>query len=203
MKANVIKSAVMEVPADKRNPLQNTTYTYNGVPLPKVATYKYLGVLFDEDVSFKKQVEKRKTSSRKKVGFLKKFMKLPGMPIHIKKKMVEASILAADRYGVECWGWDHDKDLDTITNHCCRTILQLPSKGENACSGSGARAIVGIPSLRVSRDIAASKLVTKCQDLDPERLPFQHTTPDSFIGRRIEHSEYYRITKAAGQILGS
>jgi hypothetical protein len=199
MKANVIKSAVMEIPADKKKPLKETVYTYNGVPLPKVDTYKYLGVLFDDEVSFKKQVDKRKTASRRKIGFFKKFMKLPGMPMHIKKKMVEASILAADRYGVECWGWGHDKDLDAITNHCCRKILDLPAKGENTCSGAGARAIVGIPSLRVTRDIAASKLVTKCQDLAPERLPYQHTTPDSFIGKKIEDSQYYMITKAAGQ----
>ena len=127
MKANVIKSAVMEIPADKKKPLKNTVYTYNGAPLPKVDTYKYLGVLFDDDVSFKKQVEKRKTASRRKMGFFKKFMRLPGMPIQIKRKMVEASILAADRYGVECWGWNHDNDLDIITNHCCRKILKLPA----------------------------------------------------------------------------
>jgi hypothetical protein len=195
MKANVIKSAVMEIPADKKKPIKDTAYTYNGAPLPKVDTYKYLGVLFDDEVSFKKQVAKRKTASRRKMGFFKKFMSLPGMPIQIKRKMVEASILAADRYGVECWGWNHDNDLDIITNHCCRKILQLPDNS----SGAGARAIVGIPSLRVTRDIAASKLVVKCQDLDPERLPFQHSTPASFIGKKTRNSGYYRVTQAAGQ----
>ncbi len=200
MKANVTKSAVMEISANGQELHEgyDFIYTYNGEELPKVPVYKYLGILFDENVDFNPQIRKRKAACKQRLGALKAVIKLQRLPLKIKQRLVDASVTAAMRYGVEVWGWGHDKELDIISNNCSRSILGLPSSGPNTCSGKGARAISGLQSLRTIRDIAASKLITKCQNQEADRLPHQHTGANSFIRQQLQGSPIFEAVSAAG-----
>ena len=102
-------------------------FYYNGIALDIVNSFKYLGVVFSSNGSFRKaKVEIAKQAERAMYNLLAKCKNL-ALPIDMKidlfNKMVKPILL----YGCECWGYGNNAVLEKVQLKFLKTILGLKS----------------------------------------------------------------------------
>ena len=96
--------------------------TWNGVPLPIVDEYKYLGLIIDKKFKFKKHATKKLSACASRLGMISAFCRNPKIPYKMKKQLISATALSGIAYGIQFYGWEQQKILKDAISKAARQL---------------------------------------------------------------------------------
>ena len=112
----------------------NTIFHLNGKPLETVSEYKYLGLFFDEFLTFNYAVSiLSKSAHRALSGVISKIQNIKDLPIKVFTKLYESCVLPILSYGSSVWGHDKFYELENVTKRALRYYLGLPKRTPIPC----------------------------------------------------------------------
>ena len=101
-------------------------YSWNGVTLEKVKSYKYLGIWFSTNAKFTRAMEHISDKSKKGMFSLQAALKQLGHPpISIALQLYESMLKPVMCYGSEVWGFNETIHLDRVETRFLKYILCL------------------------------------------------------------------------------
>ena len=155
----IINYSKTKVMVFRRKP-KKFTWSILDKPIEQCSTYKYLGILFSETLSWKAHLAITRMMALKTMGAILNFFHTKGGSlIDPALKLFTSKVIPYLLYGVEIWGW-RDQALDTIEklqNLFMRRILAL-SKGTPVAL---MRAELGLPSMRARANLITLKYMSK------------------------------------------
>ena len=123
LKVNSSKTKVMHFRSKKR-PLTEETFYYGEQPLEIVHSYKYLGAIFDEHITFEECAKTLSKAAGRKLGHM--FVmnrKLEGIGYKTYTRLYESRIDPVAFYASSVWGVKNFKFQDAIQNKAIRLFL--------------------------------------------------------------------------------
>ena len=123
LKVNATKTKIMHF-RSKTRPLTNEIFYYGAGALEIVKSYKYLGVIFDEHMTFEECAQTLSKAAGRKLGHM--FVmnrKLEGMGYKTFTRLYESRIDPVAFYASSVWGVKNFKFQDNIQNKAIRLFL--------------------------------------------------------------------------------
>ena len=125
------KSAIVHF-RPKRGPCSSEVFLFNGTSIPVVSQYKYLGIIFDEYLTFKPAAEARIEHAAK--AFWAVQYALPNIPAEAFKKLFESMVAPVLDYGAPMWSHSVSKNaLEKIQQQAYRCFLRVGKKTPTGC----------------------------------------------------------------------
>ena len=100
-------------------------WSYNGVVLDVTKDFKYLGVVFSSDGSFRSQVLRAKEQGRKAMFSILAKSREVSLPISVQIDLFKKLVMPILTYGCEVWGFQDASCLDKLQLSYLRFILRL------------------------------------------------------------------------------
>jgi hypothetical protein len=114
MKINMTKSKVTHF-RKQGTPPSNSEFKLGNAKLEYVEKYKYLGVIFDEFLTFEQHTQAMAESGGSALGaIITKYKKLENMGYDTYTKSFETSICPVINYGSEVWGYIKNSKSDSV-----------------------------------------------------------------------------------------
>lgn len=128
---NLSKTNVMVFRESARLP-SGLCWTFNGVPLDVTNNYKYLGVLMNYKLSFRKHLDQKlKTSMNAICSNWLKYVLNPKISISNKLKIFETAANSIMFYAAEVWGFEEFDQTEKIFRFFIKKLLFLPMNTPN------------------------------------------------------------------------
>ncbi len=166
MAANVKKCAIMKLEYGRLHNSAAEVITWNGVPLPIVDEYKYLGLIIDKKLNFKKHATKKLSACASRLGMISAFCRNPKIPYKMKKQLISATSLSGIAYGIQFYGWEQQKILKDAISKAARQLTGTDKR----TNGEAITLISGLRPLRTTAEIRGKKQINKIANLDDDRL---------------------------------
>jgi exonuclease III len=176
MQGNFQKSKVMvfhpkegescNVPAQDRL----NTWTLGGIAIDQVSTYKYLGVVYQEDGSWVAHAQKALAKMQAAYGYWRPLLACSSLPTKVRLLMVQTFIYSAVMYGAEVWDTTKavkDK-MSAVVKKALRSILALHPRD---CSSDVLYGDTGLLPPGVLIDAAKLCWQHRCQNMEAGRWP--------------------------------
>ena len=123
LEINTNKSQIVHFRPKKVN-ITNHAFSINDIELEKVSTYRYLGVLFDEFLTFETAVNTLSTAAGRALGSVcTKFKVMNEMGFTTYETLYNNCVTPVLDYGSEIWGTKHFSKADSIQNRAMRFYL--------------------------------------------------------------------------------
>lgn len=100
-------------------------FVYEGVELEVTDTYKYLGILFNYNGSFKIGMKELFEQSSKAMFSLMSKCRTLNLPIDIQLDLFDKTVVPIITYGCEVWGYEKLDLIEKLHVTYCKRILQL------------------------------------------------------------------------------
>ena len=174
---NARKSKIMIVnPQRTDQAVEPEEWTFRGRNLEIVQEYKYLGVWFTNNLTWKKHVEYVTAKGKALLPPLRQFFSQQRIPLMIKRLVHTALVRSPLEYASAIWSCNKPEEdkLESIQHTVAVWMLRTNKK---ACK-FGLRAILGLPSLKTRRVMLRLFYVAKLARMDTERLAYHcYKTP--------------------------
>ena len=121
LEVNLTKTKV--VIFSKGNVTKHIPFLYDGKNVDVVHDYKYLGVVFNRNGSFKKAISKQIAQAKKAMYAILQKARILKLPIDIVCQLYEACVIPVLLYGSEIWGYECLKSLEIFHRRFLRIIL--------------------------------------------------------------------------------
>ena len=126
---NVPKSKLMIIGNSRKlKEFANIQLIANDTPLERVQNFKYLGVVIDENLSWKSHIEKLQLKVSQRLGILRRIKHL--LPKHARIIFVNTMITSLLDYGSLVWGDKKNKimmdSLQVLHNKAAKLVLDRP-----------------------------------------------------------------------------
>ena len=123
LKINYSKTNIMHF-RNRRKSRTSFIFKYDGVPLEVVDSYKYLGIYFNEYLSFSKNANiLAESSGRALGGIIGKFKNMKNLTYDIFLKLFQTGVIPIMDYCAGVWGFNDNNALDVIQNRAMRYFL--------------------------------------------------------------------------------
>lgn len=122
--------------------------TLQGEPIPKVNVYKYLGIVFNDELNVQDMAVERAQAVHKCVSKWRPLLTASTVPIYLRAKALVGTVFASARYGSELYGLEKKptavvaRELDAAV----RLVVGLRENSRRTCMVT-LQAELGIPSL--------------------------------------------------------
>lgn len=167
MSMNMKKSEVMVV-RGSMEPLPDYAWVCRDQELKVVRKYKYLGIWFTDDLSWKEHINVTLAKVDKRTAGLSKVLRNKNVPPRAKALVWLAQVRPLLEYGAEVWH-ANDKQIRSLASkiHTAgKQILRLNSRTASAA----VRALLRIPDIRRRHEQARLKYAGKLMAMDKDRL---------------------------------
>jgi exonuclease III len=139
-----------------------------GQPVPVVAHYKYLGVLLDDQCSWRPHVDRLRTGAARAVAGWRHVLCNRRVPVRARLELWERVLRPRLEYGTEVW-WANKKEavgLEAVQMSALRSILGCNARTSN----EAVRADLGVEPLDVRRAATKLRWLRCLRKLAPGRL---------------------------------
>ena len=174
---NARKSKIMIVnPQCPPQPEEPEEWTFRGRNLEIVQEYKYLGVWFTNNLTWKKHVAYVIAKGKALLPSLRLFFAQQRIPLSIKRLVHTALVRSPLEYASAIWSCNTTEEdkLESIQHTAAVWMLRTNKK---ACK-HGLRAILGLPSLKTRRVMLRLFYMAKLARMNTERLAYHcYMTP--------------------------
>jgi hypothetical protein len=135
--------------------------------LEYVDSYKYLGLWFDEHLTFKKAVTVlAKSANRALSALFSKFLSAGGMSHAVFKQLYESLVEPVLLYGAAIWGLHGHGVVNTIQNKACRFFLGSGRTSSNAAT----RGDMGWRACVTKQRVEVFRQLFKLEQIENDRL---------------------------------
>ena len=101
-------------------------FILNNVNLEKMSSYKYLGVIFDENLKYEKCIKSLADSASRALGaIINKFKCLKNVGFNTFEKLYDCGVIPITEYGGCVWGFRKKCEIDLIQNRAMRFFLGI------------------------------------------------------------------------------
>lgn len=170
MSMNMKKSQVMVVHASNRRDGAGPPHEWvcRDTPLKTVRKYKYLGIWFSADLSWKTHIDVTLDKVKKRTLGLGKVLRNKNIPVRAKALIWLAQVRPLLEYGSEIWHPNTKQytSLAASLHTAGRQALRFNARTSNVA----VRALLNVPELRVRHDLARLKYVGKVMSMEKGRL---------------------------------
>ena len=167
---NVKKSAVLLFNAPA-HPVadSNVVFRLGSSVLPRVQSYKYLGIMFHEDVSWSHHIKHAKRGGQKAVFSWFKALASKGLSFECKQRIINTFILPTLTYGAEVWDGSKAErsSLDSVLRVALRVAMGLSSRAPTEMLHWE----LGVPLVSTRLDAAKLRWDEKLKGMSSSRLP--------------------------------
>lgn len=129
LKVNISKTKWM-VFNQKGRP-QRESIWINRQCIEKVGSFKFLGVILQQNGSFEKAITERKNKAMGALGAMKKVMRDRSIDFNVKEKIFKATVSSILFYGVEVWGRNPTEDIEKPARSFYKSLFGLPRSTPN------------------------------------------------------------------------
>jgi exonuclease III len=146
------------------------TWTLGGIAIEQVSTYKYLGVVYQEDGSWEAHAQKALAKMQAAYGYWRPLLSCSSLPTKVRLLMVQTFIYSAVMYGAEVWDTTKavkDK-MSAVVKKAFRSILALHPRD---CSSDVLYGDTGLLPPGVLIDAAKLCWQHRCQNMEAGRWP--------------------------------
>jgi hypothetical protein len=170
MSMNKKKTQVMVVRASGRRPAAGPSpkWVCRDQELKVVRKYKYLGIWFTEDLSWREHIKVVLAKVEKRTQGLGKVLRNKFIPVRAKALVWLAHVRPLLEYGAEVWH-PNDKQYKSLAaklHNACRLTLRLNARTNTAA----VLALLNVPELRLRHDLARLKYMGKVMSMEKDRL---------------------------------
>jgi len=170
MSMNMKKSKVMMVCASGRRPAARLIpeWVCRDRKLEVVRKYKYLGIWFTDDLSWKEHIKYVEAKAEKRTKGLGKVLRNKNIPVRAKALVWLAQVRPLLEYGAEVWQ-PNSKQYDSLAaklHHACRLALRFNARTNTAA----VLALLNVPELRTRHFLARLKYMGKILSMEKGRL---------------------------------
>ena len=123
MKVNVDKTKIVHF-RNKRKPRSKFEYKINESKIECVDSYQYLGIVFDEHLTFEKCAKALTDSGGRALGsIISKFKQFKNVGYNTFTKLYDTGVNSIISYGASVWGHGNDKFGQLVQNRAMRYFL--------------------------------------------------------------------------------
>jgi len=131
LEVNLSKTKVMVFRECARIPA-NSSWNFDGIEIGIVNTYKYLEVLLNYNLSYKKHLgEKLKTAKNAICSTWSKYIMNPKISVSRKLKIFETAANAILFYAAQVWGYKEYEKVEKLFSFFIKKMLFLPTNTPN------------------------------------------------------------------------
>jgi hypothetical protein len=130
------KTAVMVVKSGSRQPQANHTWTWGDVPIPQVASYKYLGAWVSQTGQWTEHITKRMLKADAAANAQHKIMQQTKLPWYLRNLTMTAVVQPVLTYACQVWSRSTcilRKQLDSWQLHQYRRMTHCPPTTSAIC----------------------------------------------------------------------
>lgn len=162
MGTNGAKCGVMSIGAGSRRVAKDRTWKLQGEVVPVVRSYKYLGILFNDNLDLPMMVRDRVDSVRKATRGLERFLRSSSIPIAVRLKMFKAVVLPIASYGGELFGMNTvlAQGIQAHVNNATKWLVGV-SSGSKLAAASCVSQALGIDSIDARMSAARARAFYK------------------------------------------
>lgn len=126
--------------------LAESQLTLQGVPLPVVKEYTYLGIPFDNTWDLRNIIKRREVSARKALNSLSGVMGSPSIPLKVKVTLIKSCLIPVICYGGELLGMNQQNvvPLQGVLDEALRRALK---SGRSITAAATLRRELGVPTV--------------------------------------------------------
>jgi exonuclease III len=170
MSMNMKKSEVMVVRATDQSPAAERSHEWvcRDSKLKVVRKYKYLGIWFTDDLSWREHIAVVLAKVEKRTNGLRKVLRNKSIPVRAKTLVWLAQVRPLLEYGAEVWHPNIKQytKLAATLHTAGRQALRLNARTHTAA----VRALINVPELRIRHDLARLKYMGKILSMEKGRL---------------------------------
>ena len=111
----------------------NYRWFYDNTELKIVNSYIYLGVLFHYNGKFQQTQKRLAEQGGRALSSLLNTLKAVCVSPEQQCAMFDSLVSSVINYGSEVWGFHHAKEIETIHNRFCRSVLKVPKNTSVCC----------------------------------------------------------------------
>lgn len=129
LKVNISKTKWMVFNQKGRPPRESIWI--NRQCVERVSSFKFLGVILQQNGSFDKALTERKNKAMGALGAMKKVMRDGSIDFSVKEKIFKATVSSILFYGVEVWGRNPTEDIEKPARSFYKSLFGLPRSTPN------------------------------------------------------------------------
>lgn len=192
LKVNCKKTNIVHF-RGKRKRKTNAVFKYNNVKIDVISEYKYLGVIFDEYLSFEKCSKTLAESGGRALGLIwSNFKSMSDVGYKTYLKMYETGVVSITDYGSGVWGTNKVNHAELVQNKAIRYFLGV----HNFTAVSALHGEMGWLPCKYRKHLNVLRLWNRLVKMTPDRITKQTFTADY-------NDNYENWTSSVREILSS